>query len=165
MLNKLMMQGFLKTLAGVFVLIISATVCINAQQLSPMKQIQNCTKTKKIRDKFKASIKAPYEIDGCASKAILYGEPGQDAIIPVSVLGKQRYRIYFQHEGFEKDVFVRVSTLNKKLIFSNESDPSQNMFAFVAPRTEKYFVEFFFAQGSDPDAVGCVAVVIATREF
>jgi hypothetical protein len=136
-----------------------------AQESSPMKLIQNCSKIKRIRDKFKNTIQAPYVIDGCASKAILYGEPGQEAVIPVSVLGKQRYRIYFQTEGFEKPVFVKVCTLNKKVVFSNESDPSVSMFAFTATRTEKYFVEFFYTQSNNPDAVGCASVVIASREF
>lgn len=135
------------------------------QESSPMKLIQNCSKVKRIRDKFKTVIQAPYVIDGCASKAILCGEPGQEAIIPVSVLGKQRYRIYFQTEGFEKDVFVRVSTLNKKLIFTNQNDPTLSMFAFTATRTEKYFIEFIYTQSSNPDAVGCATVVVATREF
>ena len=136
-----------------------------SQESSPMKLIQNCSKIKRIRDKFKTIIQAPYVIEGCASKAILCGEPGQEAVIPVSVMGKQRYRIYFQTEGFEKQVFVKVSTLNKKLIFTNESDPSVSMFAFTATRTEKYFIEFFYSQSSNPDAVGCASVVIATREF
>jgi hypothetical protein len=120
---------------------------------------------KKLREKFKDLIQAPYVMEGCASKAILCGEPGHTAIIPISILGKQRYRIYFQHEGFEKKVSVKISTLNKKVVFSSQDDPTSNMFAFVAPRTEKYFVEFLFEQSSNPDAVGCVSVVVATREF
>lgn len=165
MLKILISQGILKIASSAFILFLLIPAGLDAQVISPMKEIQNCNKTKKIRDKFKAVIQAPYEIDGCASKAILYGEPGHDAIIPVSVLGKQRYRFYFSNEGFDKNVTVRVSTLNKKIVFSNETDPAQNMFAFIAPRTEKYFVEFLFTKGSDPDAVGCVSVVVATREF
>ena len=132
---------------------------------SPMKLIQTCTKAKKIREKYKAQIQAPYEIEGCASKAILCGEPGHPAIIPLSVLGKQRYRFYFDNEGFEGKVFVRLSTLNKKILFTNEAEPELNMFAFTATRTEKYFVEFFYNQSKNPDAVGCISVVVATREF
>jgi hypothetical protein len=39
------------------------------------------------------------------------------------------------------------------------------MYAFTAARTEKYFVEFVYSQSKNPDAVGCVALVLATREF
>lgn len=132
---------------------------------SSMALIQSCTKAKKIRAKYKSQIQAPYEIEGCASRAILCGEPGHEAVIQVSVLGKQRYRFYFDNEGFEGRVFVRLSTLNKKVLFTNESEPELNMFAFTATRTEKYFVEFVYPQSKNPDAVGCVSVVVATREF
>lgn len=132
---------------------------------SPMSLIKSCTKAKKIRDKYKKQIQTPYVIEGCASKAILCGEPGHEAVIPVSVLGKQRYRFYFDNEGFDGKVYVKLSTLNKKVLFTNESDPDLNMFAFTATRTEKYFVEFFYSLSKNPDAVGCISVVVATREF
>ena len=136
-----------------------------AQVISPKKIMEKCNKTKGLRDQYKKIVLPPYVIEGCASKAILCGEPNQDAVIPISVLGKQRYRLYFRDEGFEGKVFVRVVTLNKKEIFNNGTDSTQTMFAFTAPRTDKYFVEFNYKQSANPDAVGCVSVVLATREF
>jgi|GEM_PF-1107660 hypothetical protein len=136
-----------------------------AQVISPKKIMERCNKTKGLRDQYKKFVLPPYVIEGCASKAILCGEPNQDAVIPISVLGKQRYRMYFRDEGFEGKVFVRVVTLNKKEVFNNETDSTQTMFAFTAPRTDKYFVEFNYKQSANPDAVGCVSVVLATREF
>ena len=135
-----------------------------AQVISPKKMMERCNKVKGLRDEFKKKILPPYLIEGCASKAILCGEPNQ-AVIPISVFGKQRYRLYFRDEGFEGKVFVRVMTLNKKEVFSNESDSTQTMYAFTPPRTDKYFVEFIYKQSTNPDAVGCVSVVLATREF
>jgi hypothetical protein len=136
-----------------------------AQVISPKKLMERCNKIKGLREQFKKFVLPPYVIEGCASKAILCGEPNQEAVIPISVLGKQRYRIYFRDEGFDGKVYVRIMTLNKKEIFSNETDSTQTMYAFTAPRTDKYFVEFKYKQSSNPDAVGCVSVVLATREF
>jgi hypothetical protein len=137
---------------------------LKAQVISPKKRMENCNKIKGLRDQYKSIVLPPYVIEGCASKAILCGEPSQ-AVIPISVLGKQRYRLYFKDEGFDGKVYVRVLTLNKKEIFNNQADTTQNMFAFTAPRTDKYFVEYVYKQSTNPDAVGCVSVVLATREF
>lgn len=156
-----------KTLASIFLLglILLFNFPTNAQELSPIRLIQACNKAKNIKDKFKDKIQAPYHMEGNGSKAILCGEPDHEAIIPVSVIGKQRYRIYFHHEGFEGNVFVKISTLNKKIVFTNEDDPSKDLYSFVAPRTEKYFVQFVYTMSKNPDAVGCVSVAVASREF
>ena len=157
-----------KLLKAGFFLLFLATITdmpLHGQQPSPRKQMENCSKMKSLREKYKSVIQSPYVLEGCASRPVLCGEPGQQAIIPLSVLGKQHYRLYFDSEGFEGKVFVRVLTLNKKLIFSNENDPASTMFAFTATRTEKYFVEFNYVQSTNPDAVGCVSTVLATREF
>ena len=137
---------------------------ITGQNLSPKKQIENCQKTKSILDRYKKIVQEPYVIEGCASKAILCGENGE-GIIPMSIIGKQKYRMYFSNAGFDGKVFVKVQTINKKLIFTNEADPSIDYFAFTPIRTEKYFVEFVYKQSANPDAVGCVSVLLATREF
>lgn len=138
---------------------------IPAQVVSPKKRMENCNKIKGLRQQYKSIVLPPYLIEGCASKAVLCGEPNQEAVIPISVLGKQRYRLYFKDEGFDGKVFVRILTLNKKEIFNNQSDTTQNMYAFTAPRTDKYFIEFNYKQSTNPDAVGCVSVILATREF
>jgi hypothetical protein len=83
----------------------------------------------------------------------------------MSIIGKQKYRMYFSNEGFDGKVFVKVQTINKKLIFTNEADPSIDYFVFTPIRTEKYFVEFVYKQSANADAVGCVSVLLATREF
>ena len=137
---------------------------ITGQNLSPKKQIENCQKTKKLLDRYKKIVQIPYVIEGCASKPILCGENGE-AIIPMSIIGKQKYRMFFSNDGFDGKVFVKVQTINKKLIFTNEADPTVDYFAFTPIRTEKYFVEFVYKQSANPDAVGCVSVLLATREF
>lgn len=161
-MNRITIQAnFLKTIP---VLLFCLFHSLPAQVVSPRKLMENCNKTKNLREKFKSIVLSPYVIEGCASKAVLCGEPSQ-AVIPISVLGKQRYRMYFKDEGFEGKVFVRVLTLNKKEIFNNEADTTINMYAFTPPRSDKYFVEYVYKQSKNPDAVGCVSLVLASRDF
>lgn len=128
--------------------------------LSGLAQAQ-CKSLKSMKDEFMDLVK-PYDYEGISGGII---NAGKTKSISISVFSKVKYRLHFRTEGYDSPVIIRVVTVNRQLLWSNEKDPANLMYEFIPSKSDKYFVEFSAPGSSYDDARGCVAVVLSSRPY
>ena len=120
-----------------------------------------CKSLKNMKEEFRNVIK-PYDFEGISAGIL---NAGKTRSISVSVFSRVKYRLNFRTEGFDSPVIIKVVTVNRQVLWSNEKDTEASVFEFIPHKTDKYFVEFSAPGSSDEDARGCVAVVLSSRPY
>ena len=120
-----------------------------------------CKSLREQKDEYIRIVK-PYDFEGISGGKLAAGKTRS---ISVSVFSKVKYRLYFRADGFDSPVIIRVLTVNRQLLWSNEKDPGLMMYEFIPHKSDKYFVEFSAPGSSFDDARGCVAVVLSSRPY
>jgi hypothetical protein len=120
-----------------------------------------CKSLKEQKDEFIRIVK-PYDFEGISGGTLAAGKTRS---ISVSVFSKVKYRLHFRADGFDSPVIIKVLTVNRQQLWSNEKDPGNLSYEFIPQKSDKYFVEFSAPGSNYDDARGCVAVVLSSRPY
>jgi hypothetical protein len=129
--------------------------------LPSLQGFSQCKSLKNQKAEFMEIIK-PYDFEGISGGII---GSGKTKNLSISVFAKVKYRLHFRSEGFDAPVIIKVVTVNRQVLWSNEKDPGNRMFEFTPQKADKYFVEFTAPVSSDDDARGCVSVALSSRPY
>lgn len=128
---------------------------------TPLICSAQCKSLKEQKSEFVKLVK-PYDFEGISGGIL---NAGKTRNISVSVFSKVKYRLHFRTEGFDSPVIIRVMTLNRQLLWSNEKDPGNVLYEFIPSKSDKYFVEFSAPGSAYDDVRGCVSVVLSSRPY
>lgn len=120
-----------------------------------------CKSLKSLKSEFMVLVK-PYDFEGISGGIL---SSGKTRSISVSVFSKVKYRLNFRTEGFEAPVTIRVVSINRQVLWTNEKDPGNLLYEFIPQKSDRYFVEFTAPESSNDDARGCVSVVLSSRPY
>jgi hypothetical protein len=136
-------------------------LALQLASLSAGKVAAQCKSLKTLKAELSGSIR-PYDFEGISAGVLGAGKSGS---ITISVFSKVKYRLRFSTEGFDAPVLIKVVSLNRQVLWTNEKEPESSIFDFVPQKTEKYFVEFSAPAGSGKEGKGCIAVVLGSRSY
>lgn len=137
-------------LSLVFALVIGYSFTANAQ----------CD-DKETRKKVKAGLQE-YVFETASSKQFnAFREPRKVIDATFSVYSDEQYRIINLCSGFNQKVVFSIYDSKKKLIYTNDKDPSEKSFDFKALETGDYTIRFNFSEESTP--TGCVSFAVGYK--
>jgi hypothetical protein len=134
---------------------------LQLSSLSAGKVAAQCKSLKTLKAELSGSIR-PYDFEGISAGVLSSGKSGS---ITISVFSKVKYRLLFNTDGFDAPVLIKVVSLNRQVLWTNEKDPEATIFDFVPTKAEKYFVEFSAPAGSGKDGKGCISVLLGSRSY
>lgn len=120
-----------------------------------------CKSLKTLKAEFMEIIR-PYDIEGISGGTLMAGKTRS---ISISVFSKVKYRLNFRTDGFDTPAIIRVVSINRQILWTNEKDPGNLLYEFIPQKSDRYFVEFSAPESSNDDSRGCVTVVLSSRPY
>ncbi|MFY8033958.1 MAG: hypothetical protein ACOVMN_05525 [Flexibacteraceae bacterium] len=116
---------------------------------------------KETRKKVKAGLKE-YVFETASSKQFnAFREPRKVIDATFSVYADEQYRVLNLCAGFKQKVIFSIYDSKKKLIYSNDKNPTETSFDFKALETGDYTIRFNFTEESTP--TGCVSFAVGYK--
>lgn len=120
-----------------------------------------CKSLKTLKAEFMDIIR-PYDFEGISGGTLMAGKTRS---ISITVFSKVKYRLNFRTDGFDAPAIIRVLSINRQILWTNEKDPGNLLYEFIPQKSDRYFVEFSAPESSNDDSRGCVTVVLSSRPY
>jgi len=120
-----------------------------------------CKSLKTLKAEFMEIIR-PYDFEGISGGTLMAGKTRS---ISITVFSKVKYRLNFRTDGFDAPAIIRVLSINRQILWTNEKDPGNLLYEFIPQKSDRYFVEFSAPESSNDDSRGCVTVVLSSRPY